>query len=69
MGSYIEFVESISQDRELAHEFNQSLKSFSKDELSAWFNQKGFNISSAECGIIVKNTKSNFLSSTMIGGY
>jgi hypothetical protein len=69
MGSYIEFIETVSQNRELAQEFKQSLKSYTMDELSTWFNNKGFNVSSAECGIIMKNTKLNFLSTTVMGAY
>ncbi len=69
MHTYIEFIESMSQNRELAQEFTQSLKCLTNDDLSAWFNNKGFKVSSAECGNIMKNTKSNFLGTTMIGGY
>ncbi len=69
MSTYIDFIESMSQNKALAHEFKQGLQQFSEAELSSWFHGKGYSVSSTECGSIMKNTKSGFSASTLMAGY
>jgi len=69
MSTYIDFIEAVSQNRALAHEFQQSLQRFTDRELSGWFHDKGFTVSSAECGAIMKNTKSSMFSNMLMAGY
>jgi hypothetical protein len=69
MGSYVDFVESVSHNRELAHEFQQSLKKCDRDELSAWFSGKGYVINKEMCESMIKNSKASFTNAGMMGIY
>lgn len=69
MSTYVDFIESMSQNRVLAHEFRQSLHLLNETELSTWFQEKGYAVSSSECGKIMKNTKSGFHANTLMAAY
>lgn len=59
MGQYIDFIQVMPADRALAREFKKMIKSSSEDELSLWFEIKGFEVSTEECRVIIKNNKTN----------
>lgn len=59
MAHYIDFIEVMPADRELAREFRKMIKSSSADELSLWFEIKGYNVSVEECRVIIHNNRAN----------
>jgi hypothetical protein len=61
MGTYIDFLETMPCDISIIREFQTLIKNCSADELSRWFKKIGYDVSSAECGIILKNRKTNYL--------
>ncbi len=59
MAQYIDFIRAIPADRVLSREFKQMIKSSSAEELSLWFEIKGFDVSAEECRLIIKNNRNN----------
>ncbi len=59
MAQYIDFIEIMPADRTLAREFKKMIKSSSADELSLWFEIKGYEVSLEECEVIIHNNKTN----------
>jgi len=59
MAQYIDFIEAMPDDRGLSREFKQMIKSSSAEELSLWFEIKGFDVSADECRLIIKNNRNN----------
>jgi hypothetical protein len=59
MGSYIDFIETMPTDRAIAREFKKMIRSYSAEELSLWFEIKGYEVSMEECRVIIKNNRTN----------
>lgn len=59
MAQYIDFIEIMPADRALAREFKKMIKSSSGDELSLWFEIKGYEVSIEECNVIIRNNRNN----------
>ncbi len=59
MPHYIDFIKTMPADRALAREFRKMIISCSADELSLWFEIKGYEVSVEECGVIIQNNTPN----------
>ena len=45
MSTYVDFMELMPRNMTLAQEFIKNMASFTQDELSSWFRNKGFMVS------------------------
>ncbi len=59
MAHYIDFIETMPANRALSSEFKKMIRNYSAEELSLWFEIKGYDVSMEECRVIINNNKTN----------
>lgn len=69
MSTYVDFMELMPRNTTLAQEFIKNIASFTQEELSSWFRNKGFMVSRTECDSILSNARSKYRDAPVMWAY